>query len=282
MQETRKKPSVDKNKIVDLWYHRRNQIKRKRLRNNLRRLALVLFSLALNGVLLFLIYHLASADPANAIVMQGLKRDNPEKVIQSMFLNTEQKAWMLKADRKLIEERIKKYNPLITAVESKVILFPSFLSLEGLFFINVKEELPWARFSNGWLLTSAGRILKETEFANFDELVYASRTLIISNENEYELWASQGKNLQKLIFSVNSQLPEMPLKAIELKKNQPVTLFFASMKVSLGYWDEGILKRAAKISSTSSVIQKYQKEATALDLSDGSRAILKLEKIKGD
>lgn len=278
MQPVKKRSSTDKSKIVDLWYHRRNQIKKRRLRNNLRRIALIAFTVVFNLGLFFTICHFASANPLDAVIVKGLKRDKPEKVIQSMFLRTDQDAWMLQTDRGLIEERIKKYNPLISEVESKIILFP----FESTFFVNVSEELPWARFSNGWLLTSAGRILKSTEFTNFDELAYASRALIISNENEYDFWASRGKSIQKLIFSINSQLPEMPLKALELKKNFPITLFFPSMKISLGYWDEEILNRAAKISSASSVIQKYQKDVSALDLSDGSRAILKLDKNRGD
>lgn len=278
MQQVKKRASVDKSKIVDLWYHRRNQIKKRRLRNNLRRITLIAFTVIFNLGLFFTTCQLASANVLDAVVVQGLKRDKPEKVLHSMFLQAEQKAWMLKTNRKLIEERIKKYNPLISEVESKVILFP----FESTFFVSVTEELPWARFSNGWLLTSAGRILKPTEFTNFDELAYASRALIIANENEYEFWSSRGKSLQKLIFSINSQLPEMPLKAVEIKKTLPITLFFSSMKVSLGYWDEEILNRAAKISSASSVIQKYQKDVSALDLSDGSRAILKLDKNRGD
>ncbi|MDJ0625372.1 MAG: FtsQ-type POTRA domain-containing protein [Candidatus Caenarcaniphilales bacterium] len=276
IQGSNSKSSIDnKNKIVDLWHHRRNQIKQRNKRNFLRRIGLTLIFLLINISLLFFLFKLSSQDLISSIKIKGLRRIKSESVIKTMFLDPEETAWLLKINKTLLEKRLKRYNPLIDNLELKTVLFSSEPALR----VYVKEELPWVRFANGWLLTSSGRLIKETEYINFDQQTFASKTLIFSNANEFNFWSSKGRDIQKLIYSVNSQFPELELKSIDLKKDLPIKLHFVpSVVISLGYWDKNILDRAYKLSSTNSILKKYLNEQPTLDLNTGSKAILRIQK----
>lgn len=270
----KKKQRANKNKIVDLWHHKRQQVKNKRRRNLLRRLGFILLIILFNGSLVALAHKLSSPDFSSSIEIQGLLRIKPEKIIQTIHPELFNEAnWLLKINKHSLGERIKKYNPLISAVEVKAILWPDDPHLR----IHLKEELPWARFSNGWLLTSTGRLIGKTDALNFNDLSFASQALLISNDKEFAFWSRQGKNIQKLIYSVSSQFPEMPVKSIVLKKGEPVILHFPSLEVSLGYWDSQILERASRLSSANTIMEKYQNHVAKLDLSDNTKAKLELK-----
>jgi hypothetical protein len=276
----------DKSKIIDLWKHKREQIKHKRHRNNLRRFILIFSFLLINVALGAVLYGWSAPDPAQAINLQGLVQIKGATLVKELKIQQEP-AWTLKLKPELFKRKVLQKYPLIAALEFKPILEANKIRLQ----INAQEDWAWARFTNGWLLAFSGangstRIIKDTHSLDFDTISFASSALLVCDDNDYNFWSKQAKNIQKLVYLVSASSPERPLKGLTLNKFRTI-LHFADLEVILGAWDNGILERAALLTSTLSTLQKYKGDGfKRLDLSNDSRAVLKLEtsnsKIKKD
>lgn len=275
----------DKGKIIDLWKRKRQQIKHRKRRNFLRRVFLILAFLLINGGLLSFAYFNGSPLISEALEIKGLIRYKPEEVAKSLTLKR-WPLWLFRFNSQQLISDICKQNPLIEGGQTKAILWPDNPRLELL----LREDLPWARFKNGWILaynpdSNKARILKETKKINLSQIAFASRVQLESDDADYAFFAKRAKIIQKLIFSASVQLPEKPLEKVVLKKDAPIILYFPNMQVSLGNWDEQLLERASRLTSTLPTLKKYENQPLSLDLSNNSRAILKLnakwkEKIK--
>ncbi len=188
--------------------------------------------------------------------------------------------WLLLINKNKLQKRIKQQNPLAGQIELKPIISFNSSSLK----IIIKEYIPWARFSNGWLLaflpnSSATQIIPNTPNLSFDNLSFASEVLLVVNSPEnYAFWNKEAKNIQKLIYLIASSFPEKHLKTIYLEPE--IKLYFEDgLEVELGKWDEHLLKRANHLISLQNVLKKYK--IKSIDLKGESRARLKEENIKG-
>jgi hypothetical protein len=266
----------DKGKIIDLWKRKRQQIKHKKRRNLLRRVILIFAFLLINGGLISFAYLNGSPTINEALEVKGLLRYKSEEVTKSLNLKP-LPLWLFRFNSRKLIAAICKQNPLIEGGQTKTILWPDNPRLE----IVLREDLPWARFESGWILaynpeSGKARILKGTKKLNLNKVAFASRVLLESDEADYVFFAKRAKTIQRLIFSASLQLPEKPLEKIVLKKDEPIILYFPNMQVSLGNWDEQLLERVSRLSSTLPTLKKYENQPLNLDLSNNSRAILKL------
>ncbi len=272
-QQQSKLTLEDKSKIVDLWKRKRQQNKHRKQRNFLRRFIFISLFLILNGGLLTYCYLAGTPDLSTAIRVEGTEANR----LKSHLRIRPNPLWLFRVKNKDLELQIKENNPLIREVEFKPVIWPGEPRLE----IEVEEDFPWARFSNGWLLASSKsgsqvRIIQDTESFSFDKWAFASSAVIMVDDNDYKFWSKQAKNLQKLIYAASVQFPETPLKGLSVSKTNSIILFFSGVQVNLGKLDEGLYERIAKLNSLHEPLKKYGKRLKELDLSNPSRAILKL------
>ncbi len=260
----------DKNKIIDLWQKRRKQHKNKKRRNLLKKLIAFLLFISLNGFLIY--FYIISSLTAPRIDLQGLRDEvQLEKIRKNLYLHIDRKHWLLFVNRSALTESLKKLEPLIDKVEIKSILWP-----EPNLKIIVQEELPWVYFGNGWLLTSTGHLIEDTEKLDFNELLFASNAVIFAQDNQYEFWKKEGKIIQKLIYLINTQMPEKPLKGMFLNSKSDNFIILDGLQINLGSWDGEILERAALLSSLKPVLQKYSLSQNTLNIKSKNIANLKL------
>lgn len=260
----------DKSKIIDLWQRKRTQQKNKRKRNFLKRLIAFVLFVFLNGFLIY--FYTTNLRVANYIDLQGLNdQAKLNQIKKGLYLHTEKKNWLFFVNRQALIERIKNIDPLVNKIEIKKILWP-----QAKLKIIIQEDLPWVYFGNGWLLTSSGYLIEDTEKLNFDELAFASSAVLFAQDKQYEFWKKEGKKIQKLIYSINTQMPEKPLKGIFLNSNGDNLIILDNLQINLGFWDAEILDRAALLSSLKPVLQKYNLKENTLNLKNKNIANLKL------
>ena len=293
----------DKGKIIDLWKRSRQKIKESRQRNLIRRFILIAFFLVINGGLLSFSFFLGSPDLANSISISRMPISEPINLLEKQKKNSINAAfrnsigeqrhfWLMGLDLNKIIKQIRSQNPLINKIEIKPIIWDgSFTLPKPQLIVNYAEETPWARSNAGWLLTASGRIIQDTHDLNLDNLSLASNALLDTDNSEYDFWSNKGKQIKNLIYSINQQLPEIPLQKVVLKKDEPIIVLLGHttnkvsgnsintneyIEISLGNWDEQILDRASKIASISSYIRQYEKQIAEVDMSTGVKAIIKL------
>lgn len=265
----------EKSKIIDLWKHKRQQVKDKKQRNIFRRLSFILFFSFLNGFLIYFCFIQFNTNPADTIqIISSSNKTTLDdlKIDYSPF-------WLLKINKNQIEKKLKFQNPLVASLEIKPVFENYFQTIH--LKVIVKEYIGWARFNNDWLLTflpnsGSASILKNTQSLNLSEIPLASAVLLIVNSSKnYVFWNIQAKNIQKLIYLLSSSLPDRHLKFIYLEPEVKV-YFDDGLEINLGIWNESILKRASRIISLQSALKKYK--IKSIDLRGDSKAMLKKDK----
>jgi hypothetical protein len=269
---------LDKSKIIDLWKHKRQQIKNRKKRTLYKKILLIIgLSLINTGIWLLL---LKSSNPPieGSVQIYGATKLNAKEITPIILGSLpSEEYWLLKLPKEEIRRKIQRNYPLISNIDFKPVIDPFYGGLR----IYVQEDIPWARFSNGWLLTSSGRIIQSTQRMNFNKMGFVSDVLIFAKNCDFAYWQGKSEELQKLIFSLTTQFPENPLRGIKLNDKHNISAFYNKVQVSLGSFDETIQERAGRLSSAKPVLKKYfNHENLILDLKDGSRAILKFEEPK--
>ncbi len=221
---------------------RLNQSKKRK-----RRLVLgLLLALVFNGSLLYLFFSRSS--PIPNLEELGLKSDT---------LIPEGPLWLLEFDRLRLKREILATNPLVTDLELKAVLFPGEPRLQ----VSYQKDKALARFSNGWILTGKGKILKDK---NHQFLPEAS---IQCSKTECQDWQDRGKELLELVSVANASSPEK-LIAVHLVEGT-VFLEFETFRVSLGFYDKNGPKRLKNLAKLKDRLD--WNKITEIELYSGSK-----------
>jgi cell division septal protein FtsQ len=267
---------AQKDKIVHLWKHKRAQRKARKSRYFWKRLSFVLFFFAFNGALLWFAFQVSSPDPLEAIQINYDAELQDQKSTFTELQIERQPFWLFTALRYDIAKQLTQLNPLIASVQAKPLLnYPDQSKLK----IEVQSYIPWARFSHGWILgfwpeAKDLKIITQTKNLDFDQISFASSVLIMCPNCSQQKAEKYAPDLQNLIYTLTTSLPEKPLRAISLQDE--TILYFDDLYVSLGKLDPKLKEKAKRVISLQKTLKKYENEKIqSLDLRNPRRAILK-------
>jgi len=270
----------DKQKIIDLWHYKRQQKKNRSKRVRLIRISVFCLILVVAIIVIMLFYQRYSKPISFEVFGPELSKQERNILDKHFSLAGEYHLPFFHLNKNSLRHDLLDASLFLEDLELKSNFLPGqpHLTIKG------KRTLPWARFMNGWLLTSTGKIIADTGELDLRSLRLISRTVIMASSQDLDYLSDKGLYIQRLIFAVNQQLPELSLKSVSLLDRDNITLYFPDLVIELGEWGQDLFQQ--RIPSLYPVYLELsddeRERVTRIDLSSTDKAKISFEQRQKD